>query len=658
MRRLFVLLLLVLVLAACDDDAPQRLVIEEAVPTLPPAPELSDTRLDVLRTINVGAIELLGAYDVGPVQAAAVDFNSSRLALGRNDGRVEVFDTRTGATLRTDTAHDAPIAALAFDAAGRLLASVDADAKVVIRDINTDERQQQQLELNAPAVLVFSPLGDAVAVGGADGAVALIAVAADDDVREFSISDRTISALAFTADPAVFVAGDRAGLVQLVEVQPVQPSTDAAADEDADTEADTADVTDDDTTAADDAADAASVEGDASDPTATATTSAASVLALINRIRDREPSTPPPPAPPRPQVPPFIASPLATHPGAVTAIRVVDAPAIFDDVLAISSDFMGNVYYRSLATLGDTTTMGTTFSPLVIRPMAVRALGVSLDADVLLVSTRRGAVQAFDSQTLRLLEGDELPRSSLASIELAASDFADGGRLIVAVTRAGAVWLYGAEEGARPTVTPTPTDTLTPTLTATPTQTPTPSATPTPSNTPTPSDTPSVSPTPSDTPTRTATPSDTPTPSNTPTNTSVAPTLPRDVDAPTETPSPTPTPSDTPAPSATLTPTLTETPAVSPTPSDTPTPSATPTVAVFCEVFVTGRNVNIRSGPSTDTEVAGTLTAGGGRIQAAGQLQDADGFTWLQLVEGQGWVRTDVVLTEGDCADLPTVTAP
>jgi hypothetical protein len=71
---------------------------------------------------------------------------------------------------------------------------------------------------------------------------------------------------------------------------------------------------------------------------------------------------------------------------------------------------------------------------------------------------------------------------------------------------------------------------------------------------------------------------------------------------------------------------------------------------------VTGANVNLRTGPGTNFDVAGTLAADTA-MTATGQAQGADGFVWWNLESG-AWVRSDVVTEEGDCASLPAVAAP
>ena len=76
---------------------------------------------------------------------------------------------------------------------------------------------------------------------------------------------------------------------------------------------------------------------------------------------------------------------------------------------------------------------------------------------------------------------------------------------------------------------------------------------------------------------------------------------------------------------------------------------------VSCMVS-SGGAVNLRTGPGTNFDVAGTLAAGQA-LTATGQAQGTDGFVWWQLESGQ-WVRSDVVTEDGDCENLPVVEAP
>jgi hypothetical protein len=70
----------------------------------------------------------------------------------------------------------------------------------------------------------------------------------------------------------------------------------------------------------------------------------------------------------------------------------------------------------------------------------------------------------------------------------------------------------------------------------------------------------------------------------------------------------------------------------------------------LCEVAASG-TVNLRSGPGTDFERAGTLN-GGDRVEVVGQAEDDSGFIWYEL-DNDAWVREDVISLQGDCGDIP-----
>lgn len=68
--------------------------------------------------------------------------------------------------------------------------------------------------------------------------------------------------------------------------------------------------------------------------------------------------------------------------------------------------------------------------------------------------------------------------------------------------------------------------------------------------------------------------------------------------------------------------------------------------------LVTARgNVNMRSGPGTDFETPGRISAADGEIPVIAQ-EPQDDFTWWQLESGN-WVRSDTVAIRGACSILP-----
>lgn len=87
-----------------------------------------------------------------------------------------------------------------------------------------------------------------------------------------------------------------------------------------------------------------------------------------------------------------------------------------------------------------------------------------------------------------------------------------------------------------------------------------------------------------------------------------------------------------------------------PTAPQTDAASGSPGAA--CTVS-TASGANQRSGPGTDFDLAGTLSAG---VNASvdGQATGADGFVWWRLGEGV-WVRSDVVDETGNCEGVSVV---
>jgi WD40 repeat protein len=64
-------------------------------------------------------------------------------------------------------------------------------------------------------------------------------------------------------------------------------------------------------------------------------------------------------------------------------------------------------------------------------------------------------------------------------------------------------------------------------------------------------------------------------------------------------------------------------------------------------------SANLRGGPGTDFERVGRLSTGQ-TVQANGQAQGADGFTWYHLTTGE-WAREDVVRAKPECTELPEI---
>ncbi len=64
-------------------------------------------------------------------------------------------------------------------------------------------------------------------------------------------------------------------------------------------------------------------------------------------------------------------------------------------------------------------------------------------------------------------------------------------------------------------------------------------------------------------------------------------------------------------------------------------------------------SVNLRSGPGTNFDRAGTLEPGN-TVSAVGRTNGTDGFTWWLLQTGV-WIREDVAIEDGQCNALPLI---
>lgn len=78
----------------------------------------------------------------------------------------------------------------------------------------------------------------------------------------------------------------------------------------------------------------------------------------------------------------------------------------------------------------------------------------------------------------------------------------------------------------------------------------------------------------------------------------------------------------------------------------------TTTSAATCTITAPN-NANLRSGPGTEFDRAGALSAGQ-TAEVDGQAQGTDGMTWYRLSDST-WVRSDVVGTPAECTSVPVV---
>lgn len=84
-----------------------------------------------------------------------------------------------------------------------------------------------------------------------------------------------------------------------------------------------------------------------------------------------------------------------------------------------------------------------------------------------------------------------------------------------------------------------------------------------------------------------------------------------------------------------------------------PTEASSETPSVTCTISAPN-TANLRSGPGTNFDRAGSLAAGQ-TAEVDGQAQGTDGLTWYRLTSGS-WARSDVVNAPAECANVAQVT--
>jgi WD40 repeat protein len=224
--------------------------------------------------IDPERFRLARTYPIGG-EHVSVRPDGKKLAFGSPDGRIRIFDVRTGATTRLRGRHDSPVARTAFAPDGRTLVSASEDGEVNAWDLpagtvretySAHNEQVNGLEITPdgstlysagldsrafawdlsgeqrlvrafdagpafvpsdgseyPKSVAVSPDGGTLAVSQSDGTVTLIDAVTLERRRSAPVLDGFVAAIAFSPDGRVLAATGRGGEVRLVEARSLRP---------------------------------------------------------------------------------------------------------------------------------------------------------------------------------------------------------------------------------------------------------------------------------------------------------------------------------------------------------------------------------------------------------------------------------------------------
>ena len=159
--------------------------------------------VNALRQAALG-FRALKVVQVGqPVNGADLSPDGRRAVSASVDGRVRIWNLRTGRPVLTVTAHRGNARAARFSPDGRAVASGGADGKLVVIDVSTGRRHVVVRNSNGVALrIAYSRDGNRIAAGYTDGTIRIAATRGSRPVRVLRASRSGVFGVALSDDGA------------------------------------------------------------------------------------------------------------------------------------------------------------------------------------------------------------------------------------------------------------------------------------------------------------------------------------------------------------------------------------------------------------------------------------------------------------------------
>ena len=184
-----------------------------------------------------GAITRLSGRHDSPLSRTFFAPDGRTLVSSRDDGEVLVWDLPEGTVRETYSAHNAGVGGLEITSDGDTLYTAGLDTRAFAWDLSGERRLVRPFDAGPPFVpddgdeypkgLAASPDGKTLAVSQSDGTVILIDAETLQQRRSARVLDGFVAAIAFSPDGRLLAATGKDGELRLVDGRSLEPGREA-----------------------------------------------------------------------------------------------------------------------------------------------------------------------------------------------------------------------------------------------------------------------------------------------------------------------------------------------------------------------------------------------------------------------------------------------